>query len=245
MLAKLGEIAQQRGLDCIDALYLKTKKNSPALDFLNGLSVGIREVFDGGCLFRFPAESAVSVSYDSQVAEQASEPQADQQAPVLDPSSYVADMRDKADLLSSIAEEMYDAEQIHEVIVAQARTRPTLKTSFVAPREPVEEKVAAIYAEVLGVEQVGVHDNFFDLGGHSLLAMQVLSRIRQAFQIEIPIGVLFTGEFSVAELAKTVGNNQVEQAIPDQVDAVLKQLEGLSDEEVKELLAGSGERELG
>jgi len=245
MLAKLGEIAQQRGLDCIDALYLKTKKNSPALDFLNGLSVGIREVFDGGCLFRLPAESAVSVSYDSQVAEQASEPQADQQAPVLDPSSYVADMRDKADLLSSIAEEMYDAEQIHEVIVAQARTRPTLKTSFVAPREPVEEKVAAIYAEVLGVEQVGVHDNFFDLGGHSLLAMQVLSRIRQAFQIEIPIGVLFTGEFSVAELAKTVGNNQVEQAIPDQVDAVLKQLEGLSDEEVKELLAGSGERELG
>jgi len=123
--------------------------------------------------------------------------------------------------------------------------RPTLKAPFVAPRVPVEQELAAIYAEVLGVEQVGVHDDFFDLGGHSLLAMQVLSRLRQAFQIEIPIAVLFTGEFSVAELAKTVGKNQVEQAIPDQVDAVLKQLEGLSDEEVKELLAGSGERKLG
>jgi FkbH-like protein len=245
MLAKLGEIAQQRGLDCIDALYLKTKKNSPALDFLNGLSVGIREAFDGGCLFRFPAELAVSVSYDSQVAERASEPHADEQAPVLDPASSVADTRGKADLLSSIAQEMYDAEQIHEVVAAQTRMRPTLKTPFVAPRVPVEQELAAIYAEVLGVEQVGVHDDFFDLGGHSLLAMQILSRIRQAFQIEIPIAVLFTGEFSVAELAKTVGKNQVEQAIPDQVDAVLKQLEGLSDEEVKELLAGSGERKLG
>jgi len=244
MLAKLGEIAQQRGLGCIDVLYLKTKKNSPALDFLNGLGVGIREAFDGGCLFRFPAEFAVAVSHDSQVAKRASEPRVDEQAPVLEPASSVADTRGKADLLSSIAQEMYDAEQIHKVVAAQTWMRPALKTPFVAPRVPVEQELAAIFAEVLGIERVGVHDDFFDLGGHSLLAMQVLSRMRQAFQIEIPIGMLLTGEFNVAELAKAVCKTTFDQAIPEQVDAVLKQWEGLSDEEVKELLVGSGERKL-
>ncbi len=239
MLAKLGEIAQQRRLNRIDALYLQTKKSKPALDFLNGIGDGFKEPFDGGCLFRFPTEFAASVSYDSQVTERAGELHADQQVSVLDPAGSVADARAKADLLSSIAEDMYDAEQIHKVVAAQTRVRPTLKTPFVAPRIPVEQKVAAIYAEVLGVEQVGVHDNFFDLGGHSLLAMQVLSRMREAFQVEIPIGVLFTGELSVAELAKTVGKNQIEQATPEQIEAVLEQLEGLSDEEAKTLLASS------
>ena len=55
------------------------------------------------------------------------------------------------------------------------------------PRTPVEEGLAAIWAEVLGVEQVGVHDNFFELGGHSLLATQVMSRLRETLAVELPL----------------------------------------------------------
>jgi amino acid adenylation domain-containing protein/FkbM family methyltransferase len=74
---------------------------------------------------------------------------------------------------------------------------------FVAPRTPVEEVVAGIWSEVLGMEQVGAHDDFFDLGGHSLLATQVMSRIREAFQVEIALRELFEGS-TVAELAQQV-----------------------------------------
>ncbi|MBE9125473.1 MULTISPECIES: non-ribosomal peptide synthetase [unclassified Coleofasciculus] len=67
----------------------------------------------------------------------------------------------------------------------------TLSTNFVPPRTSTEEQLASIWASVLGIERVGIHDNFFELGGHSLLATQVISRIRQAFEVELQLRSLF------------------------------------------------------
>jgi amino acid adenylation domain-containing protein len=64
-------------------------------------------------------------------------------------------------------------------------------SEYVAPRTPVEETLASIWSEVLGVPKIGVHDNFFELGGHSLLATRLLSRARQAFQTNLPLHKLF------------------------------------------------------
>jgi amino acid adenylation domain-containing protein len=68
------------------------------------------------------------------------------------------------------------------------------KSGYVVPRTPAEEMLASIWAEVMNLPRVGPHDNFFELGGNSLIAMQVISRVRQVFQIEIPLRALF--EFS-------------------------------------------------
>jgi acyl carrier protein len=71
------------------------------------------------------------------------------------------------------------------------------------PRTPVEEVVAAIWADVLGLAQVGAGDRFFDLGGHSLLATRVVSRLRQVFGVEVPLKDLFGGA-TVADLARDI-----------------------------------------
>ncbi len=76
-------------------------------------------------------------------------------------------------------------------------------TEYIAPRTPTEEKLARIWSQVLGVEKIGVNDNFFELGGHSLLATQLVSRIRDEFEIELPLRSIFEVPF-VAELAKKI-----------------------------------------
>ncbi len=70
---------------------------------------------------------------------------------------------------------------------APGAERPDLEAAFVAPRTPVEERLAALWCELLRVERVGVHDSFFELGGHSLLATRLLARLRTAFGVEVPL----------------------------------------------------------
>ncbi|MDB9527419.1 amino acid adenylation domain-containing protein [Oscillatoria sp. CS-180] len=82
-------------------------------------------------------------------------------------------------------------------------SRSDLTTQFVAPRTETEKILVSIWADVLGVDQIGVHDNFFDLGGHSLMATQAISRLRSAFGMEIPLRSLFDTT-TVAELAEKI-----------------------------------------
>lgn len=113
------------------------------------------------------------------------------------------------------------------------QNRPALDTDYVAPQTSVEKDLAKIWAEVLSLDQVGIHDNFFDLGGHSLLATQVISRMRDAFQVELPLRGLFETP-TVAGLAAQVAQKNPP---PAETASVLAELESLSDEEAQRLLA--------
>ncbi len=77
------------------------------------------------------------------------------------------------------------------------------ESAYVAPRTPVEKALEGIWTEVLGVERVGIHDDFFDLGGHSLLATQVISRVYKTFRVELPVRTMFEAS-TVAELGQAI-----------------------------------------
>ncbi len=115
------------------------------------------------------------------------------------------------------------------------RTRPELAAEYVAPRSAVEEVVASIWSEVLDVEQVGVHDNFFDLGGHSLKATQVISHLREALQVELPLRSLFE-EPTVAGLALRVLDDPDERVKVEKIARLMVSLAKLSEDDVDAML---------
>jgi amino acid adenylation domain-containing protein len=94
-----------------------------------------------------------------------------------------------------------------KALPAPDQNRSEFEQSYVAPRTPVEELLAEIWAEVLKVERVGIHDNFFDLGGHSLKATQVMSRLRDAIQVDLSLRFLFESP-TVEGLARMVEEKQ-------------------------------------
>ncbi|MFT7137102.1 MAG: thioesterase domain-containing protein, partial [Akkermansiaceae bacterium] len=73
----------------------------------------------------------------------------------------------------------------------QKFSRPQLDGEFVAPEGPIEERLAGFWQDLLGVNQIGAEDSFFDLGGHSLIAVRLFAQIRKAFAVDFPISVLF------------------------------------------------------
>jgi amino acid adenylation domain-containing protein len=106
---------------------------------------------------------------------------------------------------------------------------------YLAPRNKIEEGIAAIWAEVLGIERVGVRDDFFDLGGHSLMATQVIARVRSTFEAEVPLHRLFATP-TVEGLAAAVVEHRPTR--DEEVESLLAELVELADDEARVLLAG-------
>ncbi len=100
---------------------------------------------------------------------------------------------------------------------------PARERRFVAPSSPTEELMAGIWRQLLGVDEVDLYDDFFDLGGHSLLAPQLLARIQETFQVDLPLRVLFAAS-TVAQLSAVLE------------ERLLEQIEELTEEEAASLL---------
>ncbi len=118
-----------------------------------------------------------------------------------------------------------------------APTGAALATSaaYVAPRTPVEEELAALWREVLGVERVGVEDSFFELGGHSLLAAQLFSRLRERVQVELSLREFYRRP-TIAAVAETIIELRVQQEDAARMQDLLDRLETMTDEEAAAFL---------
>ena len=119
----------------------------------------------------------------------------------------------------------------HRALPAPEITRADLGVSYVAPRNPSEEMLASLWAQLLGVERVGIHDHFFEMGGHSLLATRVVAWIREMFQVEVPLRTLFEAP-TISDLITVIEQKQIEQTDSELLAQVLAELEYRSDDEV-------------
>jgi hypothetical protein len=225
MVARLGEIALERGLETVEIPFVAGQRNRPAALFLESLCAP-----DASGVFRLSAADAAAVKY--------------QPGPSNRP---VPDSREAEDQMQAgparkridyarIANQLRQPAAILERIRAATRRAVPSRASEDPPRTPIERDLAVLWAVLLNLLSVGIHDNFFDLGGHSLLAVQLISRVRQIYGVDLSLEVVYSGDFTVAELANAIELKEIEQAGGDYQD-LLRELDGLSDEEARNLLA--------
>ena len=219
MMAKLGEIAAHRGLPWVEAQFVKTARNEPAEKFLESL---------GG--LRFAARELAKLEYEPS----SEEPVMDE----LEQTSPVPSVGGRALAYQRFATELSHPEAVL-AIVRQRKASPVvhgLSANAEEPRTETEEHLLKIWADLLHVSSLGIQDNFFDLGGHSLLAIQLLSVVHKVFGVEVPLSVVYSSNFTVAELARTIEMQQLEGLSAEEYAALLQDLENMTDEEAAALL---------
>lgn len=111
-----------------------------------------------------------------------------------------------------------------------------MEHEIVAPRNAVEAILAGIWKEVLNLERISIYDDFFELGGHSLLVMQIIARVRDSFQVDLPPTALFEAT-TVADLAQLLLTLENKPGQMERIAVILQQLDEMSEEEASAALA--------
>ncbi|AFY33175.1 type I polyketide synthase [Calothrix sp. PCC 7507] len=138
--------------------------------------------------------------------------------------------------LQTVLKQKHDGIPHEELNPQKIQNSPSAHERYLAPRNEIEQQIAQIWQEQLGIEVVGVNDNFFELGGHSLLAVRLVSRLREIYQVELSLRTLLEAP-TIAEVANAITENLLQQPELEDMNQMLAEIESLSLEEVQEQLS--------
>jgi amino acid adenylation domain-containing protein/FkbH-like protein len=233
VFARLGEIALQRGVTSVDIRFIPSKKNKPAQLFLESIPGAVKREQGDGWIFTLTAEQAARLRFSATTTELSPSAELDSPAGETGEPRATASAVQKASgmarnpaLLKRIASDLNEAEKIHKTIESGKQWKSRNAATLTSARTETEDVLTVLCEQLLRVDGIGVNDNFFDIGGHSLVATQLLSRIRQAFQVELSLETFFASP-TVAGLARQIEKTRLEsnglktQAI-ERVDRSLK-----------------------
>jgi len=179
MLNHIGNIAKNSSCDKVQIKYSITKKNFPAINFLEDLAKEINHI-KTNLTYTFPTSYIVNLS------ENIKAPISKTQTAFTYPTLHLS-----SELLNKIALELSQPEKVLSIIQDQKRSRPKLPVRFEAFSNNLEQKIANIWQEVLNIETVGISDNFFDLGGKSFLMVEVCSKLQKDLNKQLSLIELF------------------------------------------------------
>ena len=218
----LSWLAAQTSAATIAVEYRRTAKNKPACQFLESIPFGVRQPTEEGFVFRASAAELRELTWRPAAATPHATPK---------PPRRSADGHRSVDY-GRIANRL---STVPEILAAMRR--------FAAPEQQDSEmsetelKLAQIWAELLEKPAVRRTDNFFDLGGHSLVAVLLLMRIRETFGVELSIDDVYSGSLTLADLASRIEAAELGEIDPEEYARLLAEIEKLSDDEARELLA--------
>lgn len=200
MLNHLGEVAKAQNCSGISLPYIQTKKNLPALNFLEGVGADYKQPTEQGFLFNFPVEIAAKLGYNPVSQTTASTTQ-DTQKTTISANQDQVHLR-KSVRITRIATELYQPERVLSQIESQLNERQ-LEQPVVQPRTDAEDQLAQLWMKLLRIETVGVTDNYFDLGGTSVLAVELFAQIESQWGHKLPLTTLVEAP-TIEQLAKVL-----------------------------------------
>lgn len=112
-----------------------------------------------------------------------------------------------------------------------ARPRPELNNAYVTAQTILQEVLLNVWSGILGIEKIGIEDDFFELGGDSVLATQIISRLRDTFRMDLPPIVMFEAP-TIEKLASYMIANETRPGLAEKTAGVLKRIESMTEEEV-------------
>ncbi len=242
MLQAVAHHAVSHQIPQLKFMIAKTSRNLPAIEFFRRLGMSESELQAGW--FQIHTASAMSLPDDEQSF---TSPYATKKSPresegVTRPVESVHS--GEADRILSAAIRVQDLADLsrHVRFTSQQPQEATHKPQAV-PHTEIQQRMMILFQDLLGHGNFGIDDEFFDVGGHSLLAMRLLSRIRDAFDVDLPIRLLFMQRLTIANLATIVeaGSTPEENTAP--LESIKNALDSFSDSEIAELFGDLGSDE--
>lgn len=228
MLAFAGQTAFDMGLETVAIPVVETPRNLPARQFLDSLT-GARISTEGPArVYRLNAVDLGQLKWRP--------PENAEPVPVPPPAANSVPARLFRGY-GHIARTLSRPEQVLEAVRRESLVQYVSADVPGAPATDAERRLARLWAELLKRPSILVTDNFFDLGGHSLLAVLLLMRIKEEFGVELSVDDVYSGTLTLGELARTLEARQLGDISAEEYESLLKEIEGLSDEEVQALLA--------
>lgn len=227
MLSFVAEQAEEMGFRYVTVPFVPSAKNAPARQFLDSISTAAKVEDLDTILYRFPVNDLQGLRWKPAPSEPAA-----QERPA--PAARRGARRFHA--YAQIAADLRTPEQIVARMRQAVRQSGAETPAAGAPATDSEIQLARIWSEVLHKPVHDVRANFFDLGGHSLLAVLLLMRVKEEFGVELSVDDVYSSTLTLGELARTIEARQLADLDPEEYQALLAEIEGLSDEEVRALL---------
>ncbi len=192
----LAEEAKKKDLKIIEIAFSRTERNEPVHAFLETVAPYNKSSYGHGMAYGYRIEDLLSLvpleaatpSIASTSTSKASGTGTKRPAGA---KALASSHSEEAFSWQTIASELNTAERIHQYVSNLKAKRPALQTSYIEPQTEVEKKVAQIWQDILGIDQVGTEDGFTELGGTSLQLVQIYGQLLARFEIELPFTKLF------------------------------------------------------
>lgn len=225
MLEYVFAYSLERGIENIVIPFIQSNRNEPAFQFLNSIIVSnYTKSKEGNYTYVLPVKKGLL--FKDKPVEYLLAQEESAVTTSLSNNINISDQIKTSKFLSYIVSNLNEADKIAEEFKDQIGYNVLENDNYTPPTTPIEIRLTEIWSEYLGLENIGIYDDFFSLGGSSILLMQILSEVEDEYNVDISLDIVYDGDdFTITKLSKEVVRLKLKNVDINQLEKWLKKLD--------------------